>query len=458
MARRLLIIDDIASNRIVLKAKLMAAGYAVDLAADMAGAQATIQSRLPDVALISASLRDPAARHLPRLLNARQAARRVPVIILDGGLDPVTPGEHIDAVLSMPANDSLMLARLRSSIRVRDLEDELRMRASTCRELGMAEDPAPYQEGLPHVLLATRTVDAGVALADQLGLGEVARITVLPVKGLVDGLERRGPADVVVLDANPENPATDLPFLSDLRCRAETRHTAIIMRFPAGAETEAGMALDLGASDVVVGACDPASLRVLIQRQIARHQKLQGLRTQVQDGLRLAATDALTGLYNRRYALSHMERLVARSGETGRALAVMVLDIDRFKRVNDTYGHQTGDRVLRAVAATRADNLRSADMLARYGGEEFLITMPDTTVDQARRAAERLCRKVAALRVAQENAPPINVTLSIGLAVRNSAGEPASTFAERLIKDADHALYAAKNDGRNQVTISRSAA
>ena len=145
MSRRLLIIDDVASNRIVLKAKLMAAGYAVDLAADMAGAQAAIQSRLPDVALISASLRDPDARYLPKLLNARQAARRVPVIILDGGLDPVTPGDHVDAVLSMPANDSLMLARLRSAIRVRDLEDELRMRASTCRELGMAEDPETYK-------------------------------------------------------------------------------------------------------------------------------------------------------------------------------------------------------------------------------------------------------------------------------------------------------------------------
>ncbi len=457
MSRRLLIIDDVASNRIVLKAKLMAAGYAVDLAADMAGAQAAIQSRLPDVALISASLRDPDARYLPKLLNARQAARRVPVIILDGGLDPVTPGDHVDAVLSMPANDSLMLARLRSAIRVRDLEDELRMRASTCRELGMAEDPETYKK-LPHVLLAPRTVDAGVVLADQLRLGAVARITVLPVKGLVDSLERRGPADVVVLDANPENPAADLPFLSDLRCRAETRHAAIIMRLPAGAETEAGMALDLGASDVVIGKSDPTALRALVQRQIARQQKLQGLRTQVQNGLRLAATDALTGLYNRRYALSHMERLVARSGETGRALAVMVLDIDRFKLVNDTYGHQTGDTVLRAVATTLADNLRSADMLARYGGEEFLITMPDTTVDQARRAAERLCRKVAALRVAQEDAPPIGVTLSIGLAVRNSAGEPASSFAERLIRDADHALYTAKNDGRNQVTISRSAA
>ena len=457
MARRLLIVDDVATNRIVLKAKLMSAGYAVDVVAGLEGARMAVRNRLPDVALISATLPDPEANHLPKLLNSRETAQRVPVIMLNGGITPLKTGQYIDAVLTMPANDSFLLARLRSVIRVRDLEDEMRMRTTTCRELGMAEDPVPYKKQ-PHVVLAAHTQEIGHALAKHLNFGQKARVTALPACELFERMEQIGQADVILLDADPDCPASDLSQLSDLRCREETRHASIIMRLPALAETEAGMALDLGASDVTVGNSHSAEIGAIIRQQIARQVQLKKLRNQVQDGLKLAATDPLTGLYNRRYALSHLERLAVRSTETGRALAVMVMDIDHFKHVNDTHGHQTGDRVLKAVATTLADNLRSADMLARFGGEEFLITMPDTNIDEASHAAERLCRKIAALRVVVENANPIGVTLSIGLAVRVAAGDIPVAFAHDLVREADKALYAAKNEGRNQVTLSRSAA
>ena len=97
-------------------------------------------------------------------------------------------------------------------------------------------------------------------------------------------------------------------------------------------------------------------------------------------------------------------------------------------------------------------------MLARYGGEEFLITMPDTNVEEASHAAERLCRKISDLRIKANKADPISVTLSIGLAVRVSANGPPATVAQELLSDADRALYAAKSEGRNQVTLSKNAA
>ena len=457
MPRRLLIVDDVPTNRILLKAKLTAAGYAVDLAGNVAGAISAIKNRLPDVAMISCSLDDDDARHLPRLLNAKSVAGRVPVILMNGGTQAVMPSENVDAVVELPSHDGLLLARLRSVLRVRDLEEELEMRATTCRELGMAETAENYTKQ-PHILLVPRAVDDGVELADELSARLSCRITILPLPSVMARLDQRGEIDVVLFDADPVDPTQDLHVLSDLRCRAETRHAGIVMRVPINAEIEAGMALDLGASDVIVGDPGAEYISAVLNQQIRARDKLRRLRAQVQAGLKLAVTDPLTGLYNRRYALSHLERQVVRSKETGRALAVMVLDIDRFKNVNDRHGHQMGDEVLAAVGQTLADNLRGADLLSRFGGEEFLITMPDTTVSEARQAAERLCKKVAGLGVTLPNGTTVSVTLSIGLAVRVVRKGAPALMAEKMIADADRALFRSKNDGRNQVTLSRSAA
>jgi two-component system cell cycle response regulator len=245
--------------------------------------------------------------------------------------------------------------------------------------------------------------------------------------------------------------------LSELRSRPKTKHSAILMMIPKDAREKSATALDLGANDLMIDGIDPEEMALRLKTQIRRKRQSDRLRETVRDGLRLAVIDPLTGLYNRRYAEPHLLRIAERARETGRPFAVMVLDLDRFKTINDTYGHSAGDVVLQEVAARIKDNLRGVDMVARIGGEEFLVVMPDTQLDQARMAAERLCRVVNEAPVATPNTQTaIPVSLSIGVAMGGLRDDTQSV--EQLIEFADRALYAAKSDGRNQVTFSRSAA
>jgi diguanylate cyclase (GGDEF)-like protein len=163
---------------------------------------------------------------------------------------------------------------------------------------------------------------------------------------------------------------------------------------------------------------------------------------------RMATTDALTGLWNRRHLLERLEAEAARSRRSGRPLCLAVLDVDHFKRVNDQHGHPAGDEVLRVLAAAIKDAVRTSDVVGRMGGEEFAVLMPETDRAQARIVCERLRKTVGCSPVRLPSGESLDVTLSTGVALM--AGEEGS---DRLISRADAALYAAKADGRNRVRL-----
>ncbi len=156
----------------------------------------------------------------------------------------------------------------------------------------------------------------------------------------------------------------------------------------------------------------------------------------------LATTDALTGLHNRRYLEAHAQRLLAVARRSGRPLSLVMLDLDHFKRVNDTYGHAVGDAVLKGVAATLRGQAREADIVARIGGEELVVAMPDTDLAAGMLAAERL-----RVRIAESEPGGCRVTASFGVANCPLDG----TTLEQLFESADRALYAAKAAGRDRV-------
>ncbi|TBR13833.1 MAG: GGDEF domain-containing protein [Lysobacter sp.] len=157
-----------------------------------------------------------------------------------------------------------------------------------------------------------------------------------------------------------------------------------------------------------------------------------------------AGHDALTGLANRRNLDKRLATEQARALRHGTPLSVLMLDLDRFKRVNDEYGHAAGDTVLASAARALADELRAIDLGARFGGEEFVALLPDTPLDDATRAAERIRRRIAATPATYEGVE-IPVTVSIGVAQWNVEEDTAG-----LIARADGALYAAKRDGRDR--------
>ena len=452
MPRRILVVDQTTTHRIILRAKLTAAGYDVDLAGDLATARKAITCALPDVVMIAATHPDPDALNLRRSLGGHGRSGRIPVILLDDRDRPALPGPDVDAVVKLPTNDAILLARLRSVLRIHDLEEELASKSKACREMGLSEAPGAFAAPVTIVFSPDQPGgEAGLNVA--VGNELKANIAATSMTSLLSTLDLYRNVDAVVLDYFPGKSGQFMQIISDLRCRAQTRQAAIILRFPRNQEDAAAMALDLGASEVIIGNPDFDFLAGTIARELEKTQKLKFLRDSVADGLRMAITDSLTGLFNRRYGLSHLEEMARESASSGRPLSVVIVDIDRFKHVNDTYGHQAGDSVLVAVSDALRTCVSGQGLVSRFGGEEFMITLPNTDVKRARAVAEDLRRHVANLSVALPDRREIGVTLSAGLTSRVPISSEPCVCADRMIGEADRALYRAKSDGRNQVIV-----
>jgi two-component system cell cycle response regulator len=456
MPGRILIADDQMPGRILLKARLAPTCRAVIAAERRADVPALARAEQPDVVVID--LGDPAEAAMGAIaaLRADPATAETGIVAL---LPPRTaPGLRLaaleagaDEVLARPPEPALLLARIRSLLRTRDPAADLGLRDEARAVLGLAEAPAGF-EGPGRVALVAARAEATVPLRAALARHLRDRIELLRPEAVV-GPEAGPPADAYVIVA--EGGATGL--IAELRSRKGTRDAAILALLPEGEVAQAVSALDTGADEAVTGPVDPREVLVRLRRGLARKARADRQRRHLSDGLHLAVTDPLTGLFNRRYALAHLDRVARQAAQTGRPFAVMVLDLDRFKQVNDRHGHAVGDTVLVEVARRLAAGLRAEDLLARIGGEEFLAILPDMPPAAAGAAAERLRRAVAerpvALPATAGGAREVAVTVSIGVALGPVAGP-----VEALVAAADRALYAAKADGRNQVTFDRSAA
>jgi len=180
-----------------------------------------------------------------------------------------------------------------------------------------------------------------------------------------------------------------------------------------------------------------------IKRSLAN--KETELRAVIAQADEVAHTDALTFLPNRKRIIADLQRETMFSDRYGTPLAISMLDIDYFKQINDTYGHVTGDEVLRKLALELRDHIRHPDTIGRYGGEEFLVVLPHSTLKAASEQAERLCKHVRSMLI-QSGEHEIKLTISIGIAQYKIHKEDWQGFLSR----ADNALYKAKNGGRNQ--------
>jgi len=209
--------------------------------------------------------------------------------------------------------------------------------------------------------------------------------------------------------------------------------------------------LEAGADDYLTKPVDEAELLARMKTGWRIAELELRLRSAREEAVKLSLTDALTGVNNRRFLSDALPSEVTRARRFGRPLAVVMCDIDHFKRVNDTYGHPAGDEVLRVFAAMLADKVRvDVDWVARFGGEEFVLVLPETDLDGAMLVAERLRAATAALEVRHE-ADVLRVTSSFGVA---SVGPswPEGPVAEQLLTQADLCLYLSKKQGRDRVT------
>lgn len=460
MAGRILIVDDVATNRIVLKVKLTSACYEVLQASGGAEALECARLEAPDLIVLDQTMPDIDGITLCERLKNDPITKRIPIILLIASDDDAAKLDALragaDEFMTKPLDELTLLARVRSLLRARDTDEELRLRESTCRELGFAEAEANFTPPATVAMIAAMPVTS-MAWKAALGKAEKNRVIVVNKEQALMQTAAEDIPDVYVIACDLAKPDEGLRLMSELRSRPETRHCAVLMVIPKGASNKSATALDLGANDLMFEGFNPEELCLRLRTQIVRKKQADRLRETVRDGLRMAVIDPLTGLYNRRYAMPHMARIAERAKATGRAYAVMVLDIDRFKAVNDTYGHAAGDLVLQEIANRIKDNLRGVDMVARIGGEEFLVAMPDTHLDEARMAAERLCRVIDSCPVELPMGKG-NVSISLSIGVAMGGQKNGTQTVDQLIDCADQALYLSKSDGRNQVTFCRNAA
>ncbi|NBD30590.1 MAG: diguanylate cyclase [Alphaproteobacteria bacterium] len=455
----ILIVDNVATNRIVLKVKLLAAQHRVRPCESIETARAEIRQAPPDLVILDVTSDTAAALEFCQGLKDDPDTALIPVIATGGFLDPEDRVRALragaDDVLGRPLNDQILQARIRSLLRARDAHRELRLREDTRRALGFAEAQAGFGHSATVVALSPSARFLRCAEKKFAGCPNIRLQGERFATG--SGLPDRMAGDLLLIDGRDfaMREAELYRLLSELRSRTDTRHAAVLVVLPADMTNVQAMALDLGANDLVMADASAQEVVLRAKNLIADKQRADQLRDTVQTGLQAAVTDPLTGLFNRRYALPHLEKMVDRAFESGRQIAVMVLDIDHFKTINDTYGHAAGDEILQQVAGRLRENVRAVDLLARIGGEEFLVAIPESDTDHARNAAQRLCQTISGAPFRLDNGQLINVTMSIGVSLSGPDPDPVITEGtDHLVRAADLALYAAKGSGRNTVSLS----
>ncbi|MDO8379452.1 PleD family two-component system response regulator [Phenylobacterium sp.] len=454
MTARILVVDDIEANVRLLEAKLSAEYYEVLVAYDGPTALAIAAKEKPDIVLLDVMMPGMDGFQVCRRLKDDPETRHVPVVLvtaLDGRADRIAGLEAgADEFLTKPIDDIMLFARVRSLTRLKMVIDELRDREASGRRMGVIAGAASRLGGTGgRVLIVDDHERQAQRIAAELAIEHRPIIESDPEKALMTA---KGPVDLVIVNAAARS-FDGLRFTAQLRSDEATRHLPVLAIVDFDERQRLVKALEIGVNDILSKPIDPQELSARSKTQIRRKRYTDYLRDNLDHSLELAVTDQLTGLHNRRYMVGQLDALVKRASLGGDPVAALLIDIDYFKKINDGYGHDVGDEVLREFAVRLASNVRAIDLPCRYGGEEFVVVMPDTKIEDAERIAERIRLHVAGspFRV-MGGAELLTVTISIGVAATLGAGDRP----EALLKRADDAVYEAKASGRNKV-IARAA-
>ena len=452
MSARVLVVDDIPANVKLLEARLSAEYFDVATAYSGAEALALCERAECDIVLLDVMMPDMDGFEVCRRLKSNPATHHIPVVMvtaLDQPSDRVRGLEAgADDFLTKPVADVALISRVRQLARLKMVTDELRMRALTTKEIGIQ---SPEREAVAEtgrngrILIVDDRKSSYERIAMTLATEHTVDIETNPAEAMFHAAE--GNYDLMIVSLGLEN-FDGLRLCSQVRSLERTRGLPILALADADNNQRLVRGLEIGVNDYLIRPVDRNEMLARVRTQIKKKRYTERLRDNVQASIEMAITDALTGLFNRRYMETHFAALVEQAASRNKPIAVLILDIDFFKSINDGHGHDAGDDVLREFAIRIRKSIRNIDLACRYGGEEFVIVMPETDMAVATMVAERLRRRIATEPFAiQQGAKQLEVTLSIGIAALGGEGDTAAT----ILKRADQALYRAKRDGRNRV-------
>jgi two-component system cell cycle response regulator len=457
MTARVLVVDDLIPNIKLLEARLTAEYFDVVTATNGFEALRICERGECDLVLLDVMMPGIDGFEVCRKLKGNSDTLHLPVVMvtaLDQTSDRVKGLEAgADDFLTKPIDEIALIARVRSLARLKATVDELRARAETSATLGVTGAVAhQLDDGLGgRVLVVDDRVNSSEKIEEALrGLYEV-EVESDPAEALFRAADDAYELVIVSLGLSEYD---GLRLCSQLRSIERTRHTPILMLADLEDRERVLRGLDLGVNDYLMRPVDSNEIIARARTQVRRKRYADSLRSNVQTAMEMAVVDPLTGLNNRRYLQSHLSMLMEQCAQKGRPLCAMVLDIDFFKKVNDSRGHDAGDDILRGFAARMKRVVRGADLVCRFGGEEFVIVMPETRLAVAKLVAERVRKAVASSPFPiNGGAEALPITVSVGVAESHGEETP-----EALFKRADQALYLSKSSGRNRVTADESSA
>lgn len=452
MTALILVVDDVPANVKLLEVKLSNEYYDVITAKDGFEALAQAKQHKPDIILLDVMMPGMDGFETCRRMKADVSISHIPVVMVTALSDPSDRVNGLEAgaddFLTKPINDTALLARVRSLIRIKVLLDELRLRDKTGLEMGVInENGNSFTSDVSgsHIVLIDDDIIQNNKLTERLKASY--RVTSIdePANALAT-LQTLQDADLVVV-------STQLSEMDALRLCAHMRNVETMRNVPIVMlvdEDEMHLVLkglELGINDYLMMPVDHNEMAARVKTQIRRKKYQDALKQNYQSSISMAITDKLTGLYNRHYLDAHLHNMVNNAIANKKPLSLLIMDMDHFKMVNDTYGHHVGDEVLQQLSKRIIDSVRSSDLAARIGGEEFVILMPETEAKAAYGLAERIRAFVERTPfVVSHEVGQISKTISIGLSSINLMGDNAAD----LIKRADASLYEAKNSGRNR--------
>lgn len=453
MTARILIVDDLLPNVKLLEAKLSREYYEVLTAMSGQEALEIAERDDPDIILLDVMMPEMDGFEVCRRLKANENTSHIPIVMVTALSDTSDRVQGLEAgaddFLTKPINDISLLTRVKSLLRVKMMLDELRLREQTGLVLGV--DAAVDEDSATgaHILV----VEDRAIYANNIKKALEEIHTVIITDDVAEAFEeaRRGGIDLVVVSLSLRE-ADGLRLCSQLRSLEETRLVPLLTIADDTPEDQERLikGLDIGVNDYLIRPVDANELRARCRTQVRRKRYQERLRMNYELSMALAVTDSLTGIYNRNYLEAHLENVVARAIDEDRPFSMLLLDLDHFKKINDTHGHAAGDTVLREFSGCIQRVIRSVDMAARFGGEEFIVLMPETSLQVAVNVAERLRLATEELVLPVPDSDKfMKITTSIGVCISEGKGDSG----EQMIRRSDEALYAAKNAGRNQVVV-----
>jgi two-component system cell cycle response regulator len=452
MTGRILVVDDVKANVRLLEARLGAEYFEVRSADNGEDALKVLASWPCDIVLLDVMMPGIDGFEVCRRIKSDPRSAHIPVILItaldrtDDRIRGLRAGA--DEFLTKPVNDVALVARVKNLVALKRVTDELRLRAQTGSQLGLASPFDPAGEGEARLLLVDDRPTSSARLSEMLSRDCRVDIESSAPQGLIAAAENA--YDTILINLGLAS-YDALRLVSQIRALERTRLVPIVLVADPDDAARTTRALELGVNDHVLRPVDRTELLLRVRSQINRKRATDRLTEDVEKTIAMAVTDPLTGLRNRRYLETHLASLVRQARETDQPLSVMLIDIDHFKRINDIHGHDAGDIVIREVARRLRSHTRSLDMACRYGGEEFVILMPETDLVTAEPVAERLRKLVEAEAFALPSNDEMLVTVSIGVAAFHGKDDGG----DAMIKRADQALYEAKGAGRNRVARER---